>query len=333
MEFEEGGRDEKTHAILSYMHAWRIARPPAHGLLKHEARQSDVIITTFPKAGTTLVQQMSYQVLVASGRAPRGDPKGEAFTDICDVAPWVNFSPEIAEGFETNPRLYKSHSSAEVFNIGAQRHLVVLRDPASFPASWLDFMADNYAPDVAQRMYDLGRPLFDVIFSEHILGTPGLPDHTLPLPIVDRRWFHFVSGWLEHAHRNDVLFLFYEDIIANPAVTANMIASFIGVDLPQDALPTIVHRCSREYMAEGTKFKSIWDARVLRSHPSTTKVQTDRRRSFAHFSLSDEQKTALATKMKETFKFDSYAQFKSEVSQQQREKLFTMDPNLSRKIK
>lgn len=319
--FEAINQNENIQEILSYIQAWLMALPPPNGLSKYEPRPSDVIITSFPKAGTTLMQQMTYQVLVASGHAPHNDPKGEAFSDISDIAPWINFSPEIAEGLETNPRLYKSHSTAKTFHIGSQRHIVVLRDPANFPASWLDFMADMYPDDVAQRMYDLGRPLFDAIFKQHILAIPALPNTGSPLPMVDLRWFHFAADWLEYAHRDDVLILFYEDMVGDPATTANMVAAFLDVHLPEDALSTIIHRCSRDYMVEGTRFKSVWDARILNCPPLVTKVQKDRPRTFARFSLTDDQKAAVSAEMKKTFPVDSYDQLKLKVSEKQRKKL------------
>lgn len=81
-------------------------------LANFQPRDTDVLITTAPKAGTTWMQQIQHQL--RSG----GD---ESFTSIDEVVPWLERKrsgkslQEVLEHFESqpDPRVFKTHCTSE----------------------------------------------------------------------------------------------------------------------------------------------------------------------------------------------------------------------------
>lgn len=182
--------------VLDFFDDGRRNFPAALGLTTYRPKHSDVIITTFPKAGTTLTQQLVYQVFVFGGHASADDPCGDTFTDICDKVPWLNYLYPVQPYSAFSPRLYKTHSPAWRFVHGRQRHVVVLRDPGAFPSSWLDFSFGCF-PEISERVglfsqndevdgedtekgngstrrKDVIQVLFDAVYARHVLGTQKL---------------------------------------------------------------------------------------------------------------------------------------------------------------
>lgn len=219
--------------VLDFFDDGRRKFPPALGLTIYQPQLSDVIITTFPKAGTTLTQQLVYQVCVFGGDASPDDPHGDAFTDICDKVPWLNYSHLVetpkAESSST-PRLYKTHSPAWRFTRGRQRHVVVLRDPAAFASSWLDFSFGCF-PEIAERVgmivvkdedgesdesksVGIRQMLFDDVYARHVIGTQKAKvDETDAFDVTREEgegegdgeefvvgpWFKWARGWTDRA--------------------------------------------------------------------------------------------------------------------------------------
>lgn len=115
-------------------------------LSKYEFRPSDVVVTTFLKSGTVLLQQMCYQIAELSSATSSADSekKGMEFDSIMCAVPWL----EMAHVFNlppsaTSPRVYKTHLPISAFDNPSQggkpKHVVVLRNPEAIPASVLNF--------------------------------------------------------------------------------------------------------------------------------------------------------------------------------------------------
>ena len=57
-------------------------------------------------------------------------------------------------------------------------------------------------------------------------------------------WQEHVKGWWDARDRDDVLFLFYEDMLADPAAAVKSIADFVGVPLTPERVDEVVKETS-----------------------------------------------------------------------------------------
>ena len=296
--------------------------PRAIGLEEYEPLPSDIVITTFPKSGTTLTQQLTYQVVVATGGASSVDPDGLNYSDICAVVPYVDYGS--AHGFppfDSSPRLFKSHAVPSMFKTTIQRHIVVFRDIASYPSSCLDFLFDSTADEdvTDNRIKEL---VFHKFVQVRLLGVPykqddpgfGFPfekDAVIPktekgkLPLGS--WFLHAKAWVE-ALRPGVLVLFYEEMVKDMVTTAHKVARFIGRELSNQGLQTVLERCSREYMAGDEKFMSQLEGKVV-DLSGLCKAKPAARDGFKKFKISDDDTRGVNARFQQEFDVPDYIGF------------------------
>lgn len=316
-------------AILDHMAASRSAFPKRTGLKVYEPRPSDVIITTFPKAGTTLMQQLVYQVGVVTGGAPTDDPNGNDFSDICEKVPWVNYITHVNIDPESipSPRLYKTHSPADRFDLSAQKHVVIIRNPEQFAGSWLDFTFACYrGPLVDKADKKVKRYVFDDLVARTVLGLlPPTADETdafncreLQKDGVLGAWFVHTKSWVDVSNHPNVLLMFYEDVVNDVAGTAVKVAQHMGRTLTDKERNMVVSRCTREYMTTDNRFKSIWDEKVLGVDGRSSKVMDQNRDGFNKFELKEEHKKELRRQMLQAFGCELYTELKAMVTHRQR---------------
>ena len=116
-------------------------------------RASDVIIATYPKCGTTWVQQ------IAHGLRTGGDM---AFDEITEVVPWLEAALDLGLDLESEqkaePRLFKTHLRAELAPPGC-RYILVIREPGDALASQYHFMEGWFLERGAVAIDDFVRML------------------------------------------------------------------------------------------------------------------------------------------------------------------------------
>lgn len=315
---EEAARAQAT-IIEEYLYGRRheIALPrktqPEFG-----RQVTDTIITTFPKSGTTLLQQLAYQIVVHTGGAPQDDPDGLSFADISERVPWLHFAPPrvVANACAnpSNPRLFKTHATVASFDVDAQRHIVVLRHPHSVMRSLLDFHWQLFAHALLRGADTRTRELvFQDTVARALLGTgrasggPLMAEQDAP-PMGT--WVQHTHGWLQHAAKPNVLVLFYEDVTRDIEATARRVAQFLGCQLSEDGVRAVAARCSRQYMAADDRFKSLCDAEVLNIEARGSKVNMPGSGGFAQCSLNEDEDRALTGLMQTHFGVDNYEQLK-----------------------
>lgn len=295
--------------------------PPPEGLSTYEPQPSDVVVTTFPKSGTTLTQQLTYQVVVATGGAPTDDPDGMNYSDICEAAPYVDYGPR--HGFpprDSSPRVFKSHSPPTMFKSTVQRHILVFRNVCSYPASCLDFLYDALAgePVTDNRIKELA---FHKFIKVRLLGIPiskdgsgfGFPyekDEKIPdvgdkLPVGP--WFLHSKAWV-NALRPGILVMFYEDIVKDMAGEARRVAKFIGRELSEEGMKQVLARCDRQYMANDEKFMCKLEAEVLGFY-NTWKAKPASRDGFKQFKIKDEDLKGVNARFQQEFGVPDYKGF------------------------
>ncbi len=207
-------------------------------------RDGDIIIATYPKSGTTWMQQIVAQ-LVFNGKS--GAPLGE-------LSPWLEFRLEprreklAALAAQAHRRFYKSHSPSDAIEFSPiAKYVYVARD----------------GRDVVWSMHNM-HASFKAFFYEAINAPPGPygPPLQPPVPSVVEYfrtwladdglpWWSFwdnVRSWWAVRDLPNVLLVHFDDLKRDLPGEIDRIAAFLGFDISTLDCATIVEHCSFDYM-------------------------------------------------------------------------------------
>ncbi|XP_007424050.1 sulfotransferase 1C2-like [Python bivittatus] len=199
-----------------------------------KARPDDLLISTYPKAGTTWMQEIVD--MIHHG----GDPQKCARAPIYERIPFIEMCPPkpIRTGFEEaeampSPRTLKTHLPV---------HLL----PSSF---WEQNCKIIY---VARNIKDNAVSYFHFHHMSKLMPEAGNWDEFLENFIAGKvawgSWFDHVRGWWEAKNHHPILYVFYEDIKKDPAREIQKVAQFLGLELSEAVLGDIVQHTKFETM-------------------------------------------------------------------------------------
>ena len=207
--------------------------------LAFRPRPTDVIIATYPKCGTTWLQQ------IVHGLRTRGSMD---FDEITLVVPWLELALDLGIDPDapqaTEPRAFKSHLSWDEVPKGG-RYITMVRDPKDVLVSMYHFHEGWRFEAGSITMEDYARNFFLA-------------------PERSRRYWRYVASWWPRRGREDVLVLSYEGALADVPGTVRRIARFIGCALDDALLDVVVRQSSIDFMkAHGSQFDDhvVRDAR------------------------------------------------------------------------
>ncbi|MFA0963059.1 sulfotransferase domain-containing protein [Roseivirga sp. BDSF3-8] len=198
------GRKQSEEAIKSY-----------------EFRDDDIIIATYMKSGTTLLQMLLYQLLT-DGRMD--------FTHIYQKSPFIEETMVRGGRLDKypSPRILKTH-----------------------------FYYDFFPPEMKGRFIVCVRNGMDVAVSKyHHYLNYNVPDLTWQ-DFYNKYWldknesyFPHVQGWLENEHNFDIYYLYYEDLISNKRSAIEGIARFLNISPTEETIQRVIDRTDFSFMKE-----------------------------------------------------------------------------------
>ena len=180
-------------------------------------RADDVLIATYPKCGTTWMQQIVHSLRT------RGDMD---FEEITEVVPWIEMAHDVGQDLDADqrgtPRAFKTHLDGDAVPGGA-RYIYIIRDPRDVLVSFFRFFEG--------WVFEAGSIDLNTFAREFFL--PGSMRS-------GNYWQHLASWWPRH-DAADTLMFSYEEMNADPRSAIVAVARFIGID--DDA--TIAIACER----------------------------------------------------------------------------------------
>lgn len=190
--------------------------------LDYTARPDDVFVVTYPRSGTTWLQMIMYQ-LTTDGSMD--------FGHIAEVCPWferVAISKRNLDALPS-PRVFKSHLPYIWIPKRLCRYIYVARNGKDVAVSFYHFYKSHFRY----------RGTFSDFFKLYMRGW-----------VAWGSWFYHVSGWYRHRNAPNVLFLRYEDLVADLEGSLRKIIEFCDLKIPEERMPEILRRCSFAFMKE-----------------------------------------------------------------------------------
>lgn len=192
--------------------------------LVFKARPDDVFVVTYPKSGTTWMQQ------IVHGLRSGGSMD---FGEITEVVPWLEACSDVGQDSQYTPfappRAYKSHFSQDKIPQGA-RYIYVLRDPKAVLLSFYHFFEGFMFEPSSISLQE---------FSDNFFTTGSKSG---------RYWEHLVSWW---PYRNDsnTLFLSFEGLKDDLPGAIHNVADFLGIKPSQALFDKVLDQSSFAYMS------------------------------------------------------------------------------------
>ena len=207
------------------------------------ARETDVLITTAPKAGTTWMQQILYQLHTG------GDAE---FENIYEVIPWLEiqrdgktWSEIIAEFDKLDaPRIFKTHCTyPQTPGVDIARIILTSRDPRDCCVSFYHHMMN--LTDETCRKSNIQKPESFNAYFETWFDVGG--------------WYRNVSSWWPHIDNENILWLRYEDMKLDLEEALDQILSFLGWQLDQESKTRVLEYCSFDWMKKNSQKFTFYD--------------------------------------------------------------------------
>ncbi|XP_063791390.1 sulfotransferase 1C4-like [Pseudophryne corroboree] len=209
-----------------------------------QAREDDVVIATFPKAGTTWMQEIVDLIL------QEGDVEKSMRAPNFVKVPFIDFymkpmPPGVDDANAMkSPRLLKTHFPIQLmppsFWDKDVKVIYVARNAKDCMVSYFHFQRMN------QCMPYPGT--WDEYFSAFLAGD-----------VCWGSWCDHVIGWWKAKDRHRVLYVFYEDLVEDPTREIRKIMKFLGKDLSDEVLEKIRHHTSFQAMKKNpvTNFSAL----------------------------------------------------------------------------
>ncbi|XP_074053431.1 sulfotransferase 1A1-like [Macrotis lagotis] len=200
-----------------------------------QAWPDDILISTYPKSGTTWASEILDMIYQG------GDRKKCQRSPIFIRVPFLEFkAPGVPTGMETlketpPPRILKTHLPLSLV-----------------PQTLLDQKVKIIY--IARNAKDVAVSYFNFYKMAKVHPEPGSWEEFLEKFMTGKvsygSWYQHVLEWWELRKRHPVLYLFYEDMKKDPKKEIQKIIDFVGRPLPENILDQIVQQTSFKAMRE-----------------------------------------------------------------------------------
>lgn len=194
-----------------------------------QARDGDVVVASYPKSGTTWMQEIMDFIL------QEGDVEKSLRAPCFIKVPFLEMAKTSLELANTmpSPRLLKIHLPVHLvppsFWEKNTKIVYVARNPKDCMVSYYYFQkSDQTLPDPGP---------FENYFSVFLSGNVSWGS-----------WFDHVIGWWKAKDRHQILYIFYEDMIEDPQREIRKVMTFLEKDLSDEVLQKILQHTSFESM-------------------------------------------------------------------------------------
>ncbi|XP_029198230.2 sulfotransferase family cytosolic 1B member 1-like [Acropora millepora] len=210
-------------------------------VVNFQTRLDDVFIVSYPKSGTTWMQEILWQLYnngeVSKRKIFERVPMLERALD--NGRPDVRTLP--------SPRLIHSHLTYDVIPKGKGcKYMYIARNPKDVAVSFYEFMK-AHGPSGG---YNGPWEFFARIFME------GKVFYGL--------WNKHVLEWWKHKDDSNVLFLKYEDLKKDLSGNIQLIAEFLEKPVSADTINKIAHQCTFKEMAKNMATFTLDGPKLLR---------------------------------------------------------------------
>ncbi|KAK1162185.1 sulfotransferase 2B1-like [Acipenser oxyrinchus oxyrinchus] len=194
-------------------------------------RGDDIFIGTYPKSGTTWMQEIV--PLIMSG----GDLKPVLTIPSWDRVPWLELNRAIELKLEDrpSPRILATHF-----------HYPMM------PKSWFNSKAKMVY--VMRNPKDVFTSYYHYCRMAAYLVDPGTSDEFLMKflngKVMFGSWFDHVKGWLNAKEKDRILYLTYEEMIMDLKGSISKICSFLGKSLSEEVMERIADHCTFKNMKQ-----------------------------------------------------------------------------------
>lgn len=206
-------------------------------------RSDDIIISTYPKCGTTWTQRIVGMLIFGNA---------EPFA-VQDISPWPDFrmiplevTTEVAQS-QTHRRFLKSHLPYDALPVHeGVKFIHVARDGRDAAMSFFNHKR-NYTPSIVEQFSSVS--LADPKFGDVINFVPTDPaDHFHDWLVGDEdalgdpgaSYFAMEKSFWDARHDPNLLLVHYNDLKADRAGEMRRIADFLEIEIDDAAWPDIV---------------------------------------------------------------------------------------------
>ena len=207
-------------------------------------RPDDVFIATYPKSGTTWMQQI-VKLLRNNGKRDNIQlDKSIPWLEVLDSAfsKGHSYSPEMITSSDIlSPRAFKTHFPYDYVPGGPPhttpaKYIYVMRNPKDVCVSYF-----HHRSMVEEMVWES--------FLSEFLSTEGLYGN----------WYDHISGWWKHKDAANILFVKYEDMKIDLISIIRTVSEFIGIkNATEDLVQSIAQSSSFSSMKNDSNSNYSW---------------------------------------------------------------------------